>query len=135
MPTASKLIARSPGACWKHFIDASLLTGWVPGLRRARVVATHPDGLPLEVAYEFAASRTYTLVYAYDHEALVVTWSPRVGQRDAVRGTARFSAEDSGTRVTYTVEASPGRSDAERDSDDPHALLDAFARLMARTPA
>ena len=134
MPTASKLIARSPGACWKQFTDASRLLGWVPGLRRARVIASHPDGLPLEVAFEFAASRTYSLVYTYDREALVVSWSPRVGQRDAVSGSAGFAAEDGGTRVTYRADA-PGRTDAERAVDDPQVLLDAFAVWMARFPA
>jgi uncharacterized protein YndB with AHSA1/START domain len=135
MPTATMLVPRSPAACWKQFTDASLLMAWVPGLRRARVIATHPDGLALEVAFEFATSRTYSLVYTYDLATLTVTWSPRMGQRDAVSGAARFAAEAGGTRVTYTVEAADGRSDAERDADDPDAVLAAFARWMARSPA
>lgn len=135
MPTASKLIPRPPATCWRHFTAAEGLIGWVPGLRRARVVATLPDGLPLEVAFEFATSRTYSLVYTYDVAARAVTWSPRIGQRDAVRGSARFDAEDDGTRVTYTLEASDGRSPAEVALGEPHALLDAFARWVARAPA
>ena len=132
MPTATKLIPRPPAACWRHFTDAALLAAWVPGLRRVRVVATMPDGLPLEVAFEFAASRTYSLVYTYDVDARVVTWSPRMGQRDAVRGSARFDAEDGGTRVTYTLESSSARAPAERHDDDPVVLLDAFAQWMGR---
>jgi hypothetical protein len=133
MPTATKLIPRSPAACWRHFIDAALLVAWVPGLRRARVVATLPDGLPLEIAFEFAASRTYSLVYRYDVATRTVTWSPRMGQRDAVLGSARFDDEDGATRVTYSLESSGARSAAERHDDDPVVLLDAFAAWMSRT--
>jgi uncharacterized protein YndB with AHSA1/START domain len=132
MPTASTLIPRPPAACWRHFTDAALLVGWVPGLRRARVVATHPDGLPLEVAFEFAASRTYSLVYQYDLAARTVSWSPRVGLRDAVRGSVRFDDDDGGTRVTYALESTGPRSPAEQHGDDPVALLDAFAAWMTR---
>ena len=99
-------------------------------LRRARIVTSYPDGLAHEVAYEFAASRTYSLVYTYDHAARAVAWAPRVGLRDAVRGSARFDAEDAGTRVTYTTEDGHGRTEAERAIDDPDALLDSFARWM-----
>ncbi|HVV84901.1 MAG TPA: SRPBCC family protein, partial [Kofleriaceae bacterium] len=135
MPSASKLIPRSPQACWRQFVDADRLVGWVPGLRRARVVATHDDGLAREVAFEFATSRTYSLVYTYDAAARQVSWAPRIGQRDAVRGSARFDPEDGGTRVTYTLEPAVGRTAAEVAQDDPQALLDAFARWMSRVPA
>ncbi len=133
MPSASKLIARKPDACWRHFTDAGTLLGWVPGLRRVRIVATFPDGLASEVAFEFATSRTYSLVYRYDREARAMWWEPRMGQRDAVRGSARFDGEDGGTRVTYTTEEGESRSAAERAVDDPTVLLEAFARWMART--
>ncbi len=133
MPAATRLIARSPESCWRHFTDAATLTGWVPGLRRAWTVATFPDGLPREVAFEFAASRTYSLVYRYDLEARAMWWEPRLGTRDAVRGSARFDAVDGGTHVTYTTEEGEGRSAAERLVDDPQVLLEAFARWMART--
>lgn len=133
MPTVTKLIPRPPAACWRHFTDATLLGAWVPGLRRARVVATRPDGLPLEVAFEFAASRTYSLVYTYDVAARAVSWAPRMGQRDAVSGSARFDEEDGGTRVVYALEASAARSEAERHDDDPRVLIEAFAAWMART--
>ena len=129
MPTATLFVPRSPTDCWRHFTDAATLIGWVPGLRRARVVTTGADGLPLEVAFEFAASRTYSLVYRYDVAGRAVSWEPRVGLRDAVRGGARFDAEDGGTRVTYTTEDA-GRSEAERALDDPERLLAAFAAWM-----
>lgn len=135
MPSASKLIARSPEACWRHFTDAGTLLGWVPGLRRVRIVAVLPDGLASEVAFEFSTSRTYSLVYRYDLAARTVAWEPRIGLRDAVRGSARFDAEDGGTRVTYTTEEGESRSAAERLVDDPHVLLEAFARWMLRTRA
>ncbi|MBK9034507.1 MAG: SRPBCC family protein [Myxococcales bacterium] len=130
MSTASKFVPRAPEACWRHFTDAATLTGWVPGLRRARVVTSYPGGLAHEVAFEFAASRTYSLVYSYDVEARAVSWAPRMGQRDAVRGSARFDAEDHGTRVTYTTEDGDGRTAADRALDAPHALLESFVRWM-----
>ena len=70
MTTASTLVARSPADCWRLFIDAAALTAWVPGLRRARIVATDAQGRAHEVAFEFAASRTYALVYAIATTAL-----------------------------------------------------------------
>jgi hypothetical protein len=130
MPSASVFVPRPPAACWREFTDATTLAGWVPGLRKAVVIATYADGLPLEVAYEFATSRTYSLVYRYDLDARAVAWEPRIGKRDAVRGSARFNAEDAGTRVTYATEDGVGRTAAERAIDDPRALLDAFARWM-----
>jgi uncharacterized protein YndB with AHSA1/START domain len=135
MPTAETLIPRSPSSCWREFTDAARLIGWLPGLRRARVVASRPDGLPLEVAYEFAPSRSYTLVYDYDVEALTVRWSPRVGQRDAVLGSITFTPAGDGTHVSYTLEPSAARSSAGDSFDDPEELLQAFARWMLRTRA
>ena len=131
MATASTLVARSPADCWRLFIDAAALTAWVPGLRRARIVATDAQGRALEVAFEFAASRTYALVYAYDDDARRVSWTARLGQRDGVAGWARFDAEDGGTRVTYATTDGAGRTADERAIDEPRALLAAFARWAA----
>lgn len=122
--TASVFIERSPDACWREFTNAALLAAWVPGLRRARVVATGDDGLAREVAFEFAASLTYSLVYSYEAAAREVRWEPRVGRRDAVSGRARFEPEDAGTRVYYTAD--------ERADGDHDALLAAFQRWMER---
>lgn len=131
MATASTFVDRSPADCWRLFIDAAALTAWVPGLRRARIVATDAQGRAQEVAFEFAASRTYTLVYAYDDADRRVSWTPRLGQRDGVAGWARFDAEDAGTRVTYATAAGDGRTADERAIDEPRALLAAFARWAA----
>lgn len=134
MATASILVARSPADCWRLFIDAAALTAWVPGLRRARIVATDAQGRAQEVAFEFAASRTYSLVYAYEDDARRVSWSSRLGQRDGVAGWARFDGEDGGTRVTYATTDGAGRTADERAIDEPRQLLAAFARwaLTAR---
>ncbi len=131
MATASTFIARTPADCWRLFIDATVLTAWVPGLRRARVVATDATGRAREVAFEFAASRTYSLVYDYDADARKVAWASRLGQRDGVRGWARFDPEDGGTRVTYATEDGPARTADERALDEPHRLLAEFARWAA----
>ena len=133
MYTAAKLIPRPPESCWREFTDAGRLLAWLPGIRRVQVVATTPEGLPLEVAFEFGGSHTYSLGYQYDAATRTVAWSPRSGQRDAVRGSARFDPADAGTLVTYTVEDALVRPAAGRTPDDPAAILEAFAHWMART--
>ena len=107
-----------------------MLAAWLPGLRRARVIASNADGTPLEIQFEFSTSLMYSLVYTYDAAAGEVRWEPRAGKRDAVRGSAKFEPFDEGTRVTYTVEHGAGRSSAEQDA--PQSVLDAFARWMQR---
>jgi hypothetical protein len=134
MRMVSAFVARSPAACWRHFTNAALLAVWVPGLRKARLIATGADGLPLEVSFEFADSLTYSLRYTHDADKHEVRWEPSMGRRDGVRGFARFDAEDAGTRVTYGIEAGDGRSASERAIDDPHALLAAFVRWMHAEP-
>jgi hypothetical protein len=64
----SAFVTRDPAACWKLFTDIALLGAWVPGLRRAQVLAKE-KGLPSEVHFEFASSLAYTLVYTYDPAA------------------------------------------------------------------
>jgi uncharacterized protein YndB with AHSA1/START domain len=126
MRTATVFIPRAPEACWRQFTDAGLLPGWVPGLRRARVVAAGDDGLAREVSFELGTSLTYSLVYSYDDAEREVRWEPRVGRRDAVRGVARFLAEDDGTRVVCSLD--------ERTAGELDALLAAFRRWMLETP-
>jgi len=111
-----------------------MLKAWVPGLRRARVVATAPDGLPAEIYFELAATLTYSLAYTHDLERREVRWEPRVGRRDGVRGFARFDPEDDGTRITYGLEEGDGRTAADRAIADPQALLAAFSRWMQDEP-
>jgi hypothetical protein len=125
-------IRRSPDACWRVLIDASLLTGWVPGLRRAIVVALDDAGLPREISFEFSTSMTYSLVYTYDVAAFEMRWEPRFGGRDAVRGFARLEPLDEGTRITYGLEPGSGRSEADRALGDLDALVAAFVSWMHR---
>jgi hypothetical protein len=129
MDTVVGYIARSPEACWRVFTNAALLPAWVPGLRRARVIATDADGLPREIQFEFAASLIYSLVYSYDTVAREIRWEPRAGKRDAVRGFARFEPVESGTRLTYGLEPGDERNPTDRTRDLP-GLIDAFARWM-----
>lgn len=127
MRTAVTFIPRTPEVCWRVFTDAAALTAWVPGLRRAHVIANAGIGLAKEILFEFAASRTYTLVYTYDVETREVRWEPQLGKRDAVRGFARFDSFDGGTRLTYSLEEGDGRTDAERALGNLDALVEAFA--------
>jgi hypothetical protein len=131
MQTSTALVARDAETCWRTFIDVALLTSWVPGLRRAQVIAKE-HGLPSEIHFEFSSSLAYTLVYRYDHERLEVQWTPKLGKRDGVSGSVRFEPEGGGTRVTYAIQQGDARSDAERALDDPEKLLAAFAAHVQR---
>lgn len=101
----------------------------MPGLRRASVV-TETAGLPAEVHFEFSTSLTYTLVYRYELETHEVRWEPRLGARDAVRGSARLEATATGTRMTYTLEQGAGRTTGDLVLGGPHAIVDAFVRWI-----
>jgi hypothetical protein len=130
MRTVTAFVERPPEVCWRVLTDASTFTGWVPGLRRARVVATDEAGRPREVQFEFAASRTYSLVYAYMPDEREVRWEPRLGKRDAVRGFARVEASERGTNLTYGLEPGDARSVAEQVLGDLEAVVTAFARWV-----
>ncbi|MDQ3338827.1 MAG: hypothetical protein M4D80_26985 [Myxococcota bacterium] len=104
----------------------------MPSLRRSVVVAERSDGLPLEVLFELSTSLTYSLVYAYDLENYEVTWEPRVGARDAVRGSARLDAIEGGTRLTYKLEQGGARKTGDLVLGGPHAFIDAFVRWLAQ---
>jgi hypothetical protein len=133
MRTVTAFIARAPDACWRVLTDVATFTGWVPGLRRARVVASDEAGRPREVQFEFAASRTYSLVYTYAAAEREVHWEPGLGKRDAVRGFARCDASEHGTNLTYGLEPGDARSEAEQALGDLEAVVSAFARWMRDT--
>jgi hypothetical protein len=120
--TVTVVVPRDPQTCWRLFTDISLLGAWVPGLRRAQVLAKE-KGLPLEVHYEFAESRAYTLLYSYDVEQREVRWQAKLGRRDGVSGFARFEAQGDGTQLTYGLEHGEGRSAAERELGDLDTLV------------
>lgn len=126
MVTVRAVVSREPAACFRAFIDAATFGAWVPGLRRAQVIRVGLDGLPTEILFEFGASRTYTLVYTYDHEAREVRWQPGSGKLDAVAGFAKFDAMDGGTSVTYGLE----NHDGGADISEVHALVTAFSQWM-----
>ncbi len=136
MDTVTAAVPREPRACWRLFTDVALLGAWVPGLRRAHVLAKE-RGLPSEVHFEFATDLAYTLVYTYDLDALEVKWTPKLGARDAVSGFARFScAPDGSTAITYGLEHGAGRDAGERELGDLRTLVSALsAWLVARIPA
>lgn len=113
--------------CWRAFTDANTFAAWIPGLRRARVIQSGSDGLPVEILFEFGASRTYSLVYTYDVAKREVRWEPRANKRDAVAGFARFDAFDDGTRVTYGLANQTGNTQLT----ELHDLLAAFGTWMS----
>lgn len=132
MRSATTVLSQPVEACWRAFTDAKLLLAWVPGLRRATVISTGAMGLPREILFEFAESRTYTLLYDYNLAAREVRWSPQLGKRDAVSGHARFVESANGTQMEYALEQGDGRSEAERALGSLDALVAAFATWMAR---
>ncbi len=122
-------IPHDPQRCWRVFVDASTLIAWIPGLRRAQIIAKS-SGLPSEIHFEFASSRVYTLIYTYNLEKREVHWQPKLGKRDGVTGFARFDASGDGTQMTYALEQGDGRSEAERELGDAQALIDGFVAWM-----
>ena len=126
MVTVRAVVPREPAACWRAFTDATTFGAWVPGLRRAQVIRLGADGLPTEILFEFGASRTYTLVYTYDHAAREVRWQPGTGKLDAVAGFARFEPLDGGTSLTYGLE----HHDGSAEITEVQALVAAFGRWM-----
>jgi len=132
MRIVSAVVSRPLEACWRVFTDAATLPRWVPGLVGARLVRQGDNGLPAEIAFDYAAGLHYSLTYAYDTDACVVRWEPvdTDGERGGVRGFARFTAVDGGTDITYALEHDEGRKAAERALDDPRQLLQAFAHFM-----
>jgi hypothetical protein len=127
--TVTVFLARDPHTCWRLFNDVTLLGAWVPGLRRATVLAKE-RGLPCEVHFEFAESRAYTLVYEYDPEHREVRWQPKLGKRDAVTGFARFDAAEGGTQLTYGLEHGAGRTPAERELGDLQRLVESLTTWL-----
>ncbi len=132
MRTATAVLPHSVDACWRAFTDARLLLAWVPGLRRATVISTGAMGLPREILFEFAESRTYTLLYDHDAAGHEVRWQPQLGKHDAVSGHARFSSEAGGTRMEYALEQGDGRTEAERALGSLDVLVASFASWMAK---
>jgi uncharacterized protein YndB with AHSA1/START domain len=130
MRTMTAFIRRSPEACWSVLTDPSTFTGWVPGLRRTRVIAIDEAKRPREVQFEFAASRTYTLVYSYAADKHEMHWEPRLGKRDAVFGFARVESSENGTNLTYGLKPGGARSAAEIALDDLGAVVTAFVHWM-----
>lgn len=129
MQVATVYVPRAPQACWRLFTDVTLLGAWVPGLRKAQVIAKE-RGLPAEVHFEFATSLAYTLAYSYDVERREVRWVPKLGRRDGVAGFARFESFDDGTRLTYGLEHGDNRTPADRELGDVEALLGALQRWL-----
>lgn len=131
MQQVTVFVPRDPQTCWRLFTDVALLNAWVPGLRRAQVIAKE-RGLPVEVHCEFAESRAYTLVYSYDVEQREVRWHPKLGKRDGVTGLARFEPAEGGTQVTYGIEPGEGRSAEERALDDPSKVIESLQAFLTQ---
>lgn len=107
-------IARSAPRCFELFCAVERTPEWLPGCRRARVRHFDANGRPLVADYMAEVARggyLYAMHYAYDPEALAVTWESEdpTGTR-RVKGSARFQALGPGEcRLLY--ETSVGVSD------------------------
>jgi uncharacterized protein YndB with AHSA1/START domain len=129
MPSVVVEVARPLDSVWRAFTNARLFAAWMPGLRRANVVAEE-NGLPTEVVFDFSTSLNYSLRYTYDLAQHAVHWEPRLGARDAVRGTAQLSATETGTRITYKLEQGAARTTGDLVLGGPHAIVGAFVRWI-----
>lgn len=129
MQTVTADVSRDPDTCWRVFVDPTNLTRWVPGLRRAEIIAGS-RGLPSEIHFEFAGL-AYTLVYTYDRAAREVRWQPKLGKQAGVTGFVRFDPIGEGTRVTYGLHHGDARSPADRELGDLQRVVDAFASWVA----
>ena len=130
MPVVVVDIARPPDVCWRALTDATLFAAWMPGLRRATVIASDGDGRPHEVLFEFSTSLSYSLIYAYDPVTREVRWEPRVGARDAVRGSARIEPHGDGARMTYKLEQGAGRAAGDLALGSAHTVVGGFVRWL-----
>jgi hypothetical protein len=127
--TAVAVVPRDPIKCFGEFINPDTFPAWVPNLRRVRVIAKDAAGRPLEIHFEYGASRTYSLKYDYNDETREVRWQPQANKRDAVAGFARFDADESGgTKITYGLKYEGGPTELS----EVDALLAAFATYMQR---
>ena len=129
------VIKRPADRCLKLFCSVELLGLWMDGIKKARLVRTDADGLPLEVAYEFGDSLTYSLVYSYDRAARRVEWNPRSGRPDAVSGFATFEDAPEGCLMTYALTQGTGRSPFDQELGGQTRLLRDFARWVESGPA
>jgi hypothetical protein len=130
----NKIIPRAAERCYAMFCNARLLTAWVPGLKRAKVVLADAEGRPAEVIFAFGESRSYSLKYHYQPEQLRVDWTQGMGRRDGVAGWAIFRAVGQGCELTYTLELGEGRLATDDLQGDPRAIVDAFGRFMESGP-
>ena len=130
MPVLVVDLAVPPDVCWRALTDASQFAAWMPGLRRAEVISSRPDGLPHEVSFEFSATLSYSLVYTYDVGKREVRWEPHTGARDAVRGFARIDAHGAGARMTYKVEQGAHRAAGDLVRGGAHPVIGAFVRWL-----
>jgi hypothetical protein len=115
-------------------VDPTLLTSWVPGLRRAVVISLGPFNLPAEIHFEFSTSLTYTLVYTYDLALREMRFEPRLGARDGVRGFVRIDPYDEGARIEYGLDVGAARSPEDRELGDLDALIESFVQWMHAAP-
>jgi hypothetical protein len=125
-------ISLPAGDAYNIFCDGARLHWWVPGLRRATVLAIDDDDRPLDVRFEFAVNRVYVLRYGYDPSRLSVSWRPIEGKLHAVSGEALFLAEAGGSILVYREESvGEARSAAERRAFSAADVARAFARYAS----
>jgi uncharacterized protein YndB with AHSA1/START domain len=130
----NRVIARPAERCYAMFCNARLLTAWVPGLKRAKVVLADAEGRPAEVLFAYGESRSYSLVYRYQPDQLRIDWSQGIGRRDGVSGWALFRPLGKGCELTYTLEIGEGRSAEDIALGDPKGIVESFAKFMESGP-
>jgi hypothetical protein len=93
--TASATLPVAAEIAFEAFADAAETPRWLPVLHAARVLERNLSGRATRVAFVGRLERGsigYTLDYAFDEEALTVTWRSAPDAAVQVRGEASFVA-------------------------------------------
>lgn len=91
--TLSTSLPVSAAEAYALMSQSDRIPEWMAVVRSARILTRYLDGRPEKVGFIVnlqRASMGYTLRYAYDDEALHLTWSTAEGAKTVVAGSARF---------------------------------------------
>src|ERR1041385_2863258 len=89
----STTLSVSAGAAFEVFADAVEIPRWLPLVQSARILSVRTAGRPNRVAFTRKLERGslgYTLEYAYDPSAYMISWATPATSNVVLSGEARF---------------------------------------------
>ena len=96
LPLSSEVSTTLPvgaNVAYEIFSDVVQTPRWLPVVQSAKILERTPKGRPLKVAFMGKLERGslgYTLVYAYDDAALLLSWQTPESSSVLLTGEARF---------------------------------------------